>query len=98
MPFVSGLYTFQSSNFKHAYSIKYKYALSSVIYLLNGKKCNKSDVGSNINAFRTRYYNHSSNLNRNGIGQRSMDALIAITNLKKNIFILIYDDFVEKEL
>ena len=60
LSFVSGLYTFQDSNFKHTYSINYIFDcdLSSIIYLINCEKCNKAYVGSTINALLTRYYNH----------------------------------------
>ena len=60
MSFVSGLYTFQDWNFKLIYSINFKFDcdLSSVVYFLNCKICNKPHVGSAVNAFRTRYYNH----------------------------------------
>ena len=100
MPFVSGLYTFQDLNLKHIYSINFKfdYDLSSVVYLLNYRVCNKPDVGSNVNAFRTRYYNHWNCFNRNGIGERGTAALIAIENLKKKIFTFIYAVFVAKEI
>ena len=45
---------------------------NGVVYLIKCKRCGRQYIGSTINAFRIRFNNHESSLNRYGRGQRNI--------------------------
>ena len=47
-----------------------------VIYLISCAKCGKNCVGSTITAFRKRFNNHKSSMNRYGKGHRGIENIL----------------------
>ena len=47
-----------------------------MIYLISYAKCGKNCVGSTITAFRKRFNNHKSSMNRYGKGHRGIENIL----------------------